>query len=68
LGKNKTQNKGYVKYENKAFAKNEKTVLIDINAATQEELIKIYGIGSDFTTDFKTKRKSWGVCVHGADE
>jgi DNA uptake protein ComE-like DNA-binding protein len=43
--KNTTQNKGYVKYENKAFAKNEKTVLIDINVATQEELIKIYGIG-----------------------
>jgi DNA uptake protein ComE-like DNA-binding protein len=43
--KNKTQNKGYVKYENKTFAKNEKTVLIDINVATQEELIKIYGIG-----------------------
>jgi DNA uptake protein ComE-like DNA-binding protein len=32
------------KYENKA-RQNEKTALIDINKATQEELIKIYGIG-----------------------
>jgi DNA uptake protein ComE-like DNA-binding protein len=37
-------NKGYVKYENKAFAKR-KVALIDINSATQRDLIKIYGIG-----------------------
>jgi DNA uptake protein ComE-like DNA-binding protein len=43
--KNKTKNGGYVKYENKIFVKSGKTVLIDINEATQEELIKIYGIG-----------------------
>lgn len=43
--KNKTNKQGYVKYENKAFAKNEKIVLKDINLATQEDLIKIYGIG-----------------------
>jgi len=43
--KNKAEKKGYVKYENKAFAKKEKIVLKDINLATQEDLIKIYGIG-----------------------
>lgn len=42
---NKKENKGYVKYENKAFAKNEKITLIDINKATKEDLIKVYGIG-----------------------
>jgi hypothetical protein len=42
---NKVAKKGYVKYENKAFAKNEKIVIKDINLATQEDLIKIYGIG-----------------------
>ncbi|NGY36032.1 helix-hairpin-helix domain-containing protein [Flavobacterium sp. XN-5] len=43
--KNKVEKKGYVKYEKKAFAKNEKIVIKDINLATQEDLIKIYGIG-----------------------
>lgn len=43
--KNKSENKGYIKYQNKAFAKNKNIVLIDINKATQEDLLKIYGIG-----------------------
>lgn len=43
--KNKKQFKEYKKYPNAAFAKKEKTVVIDINQATQEDLIKIYGIG-----------------------
>jgi DNA uptake protein ComE-like DNA-binding protein len=33
-----------VKYEGNVSAKNEKSAVIDINKATQEELIKIYGI------------------------
>lgn len=43
--KNKTEKKDYVKHENKAFAKKEKIVIKDINLASQEDLIKIYGIG-----------------------
>lgn len=35
----------YKKYPNVAFAKKEKIFVIDINQATQEDLIKIYGIG-----------------------
>lgn len=35
----------YKKYPDAAFAKNEKIVLIDINQASKEDLIKIYGIG-----------------------
>lgn len=35
----------YEKYDKKAFSKKEKIVVIDINQATQEDLIKIYGIG-----------------------
>jgi predicted DNA-binding helix-hairpin-helix protein len=45
-----------------------KISIIDINKATQEELIKIYGIGCDFITYFKAKRKSWRLYVYGADE
>jgi DNA uptake protein ComE-like DNA-binding protein len=43
--KNKVSNNRYVKYETNVSAKNEKSAVIDINKATQEELIKIYGIG-----------------------
>lgn len=32
-------------YEKQSFAKKEKIVVIDINEATQEDLVKIYGIG-----------------------
>ncbi len=42
---NKKEFNDYKKYPNTAFAKKEKSVLIDINQATQEDLIKIYGIG-----------------------
>ena len=41
----KKEYKEFKKYPNQAFAKNEKIVLIDINQATKEDLIKIYGIG-----------------------
>ena len=42
---NKKEFKEYNKYPNTAFAKKEKMVVIDINKATQEDLIKINGIG-----------------------
>ena len=42
---NKKQFKVYEKYPNMGFTKKEKIVFIDINEATQENLIKIYGIG-----------------------
>jgi DNA uptake protein ComE-like DNA-binding protein len=43
--KNKKEFAAYKKYDDTAFAKKEKIVVIDINQATQEDLIKIYGIG-----------------------
>lgn len=43
--KNKKEFKENNKYPNTAFVKKEKIVVIDINQATQEDLIKIYGIG-----------------------
>jgi DNA uptake protein ComE-like DNA-binding protein len=41
----KKEFKEYTKYDNTAFAKKEKKAVIDINQATQEDLIAIYGIG-----------------------
>lgn len=58
--KNKMDNKSYVKYENKAFAKREKIVLIDINLATQEDLIKIYGIGEVISLRILKLKESLG--------
>ncbi|TDD98328.1 ComEA family DNA-binding protein [Flavobacterium cellulosilyticum] len=43
--KNKKEFKENKKYPFTAFGKNEKIVIIDINQATQEDLIKIKGIG-----------------------
>lgn len=43
--KNKKNYKSFEKFESKPFGKKEKIVIIDINVASQEELIKIYGIG-----------------------
>lgn len=61
--KNKMNNKGYVKYENKAFAKKEKVALIDINLATQEDLIKIYGIGEVIALRILKLKESLGGFV-----
>lgn len=41
----KNTKSGFASYEKQSFVKNEKIILIDINKATQEDLIKIYGIG-----------------------
>lgn len=43
--KNKKQYSTFKNYTNTAFAKKEKAAIIDINQASQEDLIKIYGIG-----------------------
>lgn len=42
---NRKEKKEFEKFPSKAFAKKEKIILIDINQATKEDLIKIYGIG-----------------------
>ena len=42
---NKKEKKQFEKFPSKAFAKNEKIIQKDINQATKEDLIKIYGIG-----------------------
>lgn len=43
--KNKKNYKSFEKFESKPFGKKEKITIIDINIASQEELIKVYGIG-----------------------
>ncbi len=61
--KNKKEFKEYKKYPNTAFAKKEKAVIIDINQATQEDLIKIYGIGEAISLRILKFKESLGGFV-----
>lgn len=61
--KNKAESRGYIKYEKMGFAKKEKIVLIDINRATQEDLIKIYGIGEAISLRILKLKESLGGFV-----
>ena len=61
--KNKKEFKEYKKYPNSAFAKKEKIVIIDINQATQEDLIKIYGIGEAISLRILKMKESLGGFV-----
>lgn len=55
--------KEYKKQDNTAFAKKEKMVVIDINQATQEDLIKIYGIGEAISIRILKFKESLGGFV-----
>jgi DNA uptake protein ComE-like DNA-binding protein len=61
--KNKKEFKDFKKYDNTAFAKKEKLVIIDINHATQEDLIKIYGIGEAISLRILKFKESLGGFV-----
>ena len=60
---NKKEFKDYKKYPKTAFAKKEKTVIIDINKATREDLIKIYGIGEAISLRILKLKESLGGFV-----
>jgi DNA uptake protein ComE-like DNA-binding protein len=55
--------KEFKKYPNSTFAKKEKIVLIDINRASQEDLIKIYGIGEALSIRILKLKESLGGFV-----
>lgn len=61
--KNKREFKEYKKYENMAFAKKEKMIIIDINQATKEDLIKVYGIGEAISIRILKFKESLGGFV-----
>lgn len=63
---NKKQNtnfKEYTSHQNQAFAKKEKIVLIDINQATKEDLVKIYGIGEAISVRILKQKETLGGFV-----
>jgi len=53
----------YKEYSKSTFAKKEKIVVIDINQATQEDLIKVYGIGEAISMRILKFKESLGGFV-----
>ncbi len=61
--KNKKEFSEYKKYPKTAFSQKEKMVVIDINQATQEDLIKIYGVGEAISIRILKFKESLGGFV-----
>ncbi|TRX42411.1 helix-hairpin-helix domain-containing protein [Flavobacterium restrictum] len=59
----KKEFKEYKKYDNTAFTKKEKIVILDINQATQADLIKIYGIGEAISERILKQKETMGGFV-----
>ena len=59
----KKEYKGYKYAQNSTFAKKEKIVLIDINQATKEDLIKINGVGEIISLRILTQKEKLGGFV-----
>ncbi|MEP6931077.1 MAG: helix-hairpin-helix domain-containing protein, partial [Flavobacterium sp.] len=60
---NKKDYKGYENYKNKPFNKKEKIPLIDINKATQEDLVKIFGVGESLSLRILKQKEILGGFV-----
>lgn len=61
--KNKKEFKEYKKYSNTVFAKKEKIIILDINQASQEDLVKIYGIGEAISLRILKFKENLGAFV-----
>lgn len=62
VNKKKESNK-FKKYTNSAFAQKEKIVVLDMNRATKEDLIKIYGIGEAISLRILKQKEALGGFV-----
>lgn len=60
---NKNVAKQNIKFSYPAFAKKEKPILLDINLASKEDLIKIYGIGEAIATRILKLKENLGGFV-----
>ena len=61
--KHNTNFKAYATYHNRTFVKKEKIVIIDINQATKEDLVKIYGIGEAISVRILKQKETLGGFV-----
>lgn len=60
---NKKQSGFYTNNFNKSVGKKEKIVIVDINKATQEDLMKVYGIGVGLSERILKEREKFGAFV-----
>ncbi|WP_366184668.1 helix-hairpin-helix domain-containing protein [Flavobacterium ovatum] len=60
---NKKEFKGYVQYEKESFAKSDKITITDVNTASQEDFMKINGIGAGYSDRIIKFRESLGGFV-----
>ena len=51
------------KFDNKTFAKKEALIVKDLNAATQEDLMKVYGIGEGYSARILKEKEKYGGFV-----
>jgi DNA uptake protein ComE-like DNA-binding protein len=59
--KNKKNN--YKPFEKKNYSKAEKVIILDINEATKEDLMKVYGIGDKISDRILTEKEKYGGFV-----
>lgn len=57
------KNSNYVDYKSKSFDKKEKIIVLDINQASQEDLIKVYGIGPGLSERILKEKAKFGSFV-----
>ena len=60
---NKKESNKFKKYTNSAFPQKEKIVVVDMNRATREDLIKIYGIGEAISLRILKQKEALGGFV-----
>ncbi|MCG9791237.1 helix-hairpin-helix domain-containing protein [Flavobacterium algicola] len=60
---NKKESKVYVKYEKQSFSKTEKIHVLDVNTASQEDFMKLNGIGVGYSERIIKFRESLGGFV-----
>lgn len=53
----------YQPYEKKDYSKVEKVIVLDINEATKEDLMKVYGIGDKISDRILTEKEKYGSFV-----
>ena len=57
----KNKKKAFQPYEKKDFSKKEKIIVLDINAATKEDLMKINGIGDKISDRILEQKEKYGA-------
>lgn len=57
------RNNNFKSFEKKEFQKPEKIVVLDINEASKEDLMKVYGIGDKISDRILTEKQKYGAFV-----